>query len=88
MLGIFFPSHDAAWENTLISPGYIDAMRELVERDTGAPSLFLQGANGELGPREVFVGDIAMADRIGLQSRSARPKSGLSKSALKPPPER
>lgn len=79
MLGIFFPSHDAAWENTLISPGYIDAMRELVERDTGAPSLFLQGANGELGPREVFVGDIAMADRIGRRAGAHGQKAAYPK---------
>lgn len=38
-----------AWDNTLISPDYIGAMREVVERDTGAPCLFLQGACGELG---------------------------------------
>jgi hypothetical protein len=56
-----------AWENTLISPDYIGAMRELVERDTGAPCLFLQGASGELGPREGFVGDTAVADRNGRE---------------------
>lgn len=56
-----------AWENTLISPDYIGAMRELVERDTGAPCLFLQGASGELGPREGFVGDTAVADRNGCE---------------------
>lgn len=56
-----------AWENTLISPDYVGAMRELVERDTGAPCLFLQGASGELGPREGFVGDVAVADRNGRQ---------------------
>jgi hypothetical protein len=47
-----------AWDNTLISPDYIGAMRELVERETGAPCLFLQGASGEIGPREGFVGDL------------------------------
>ncbi len=56
-----------AWENTLISPDYVGAMRELVERDTGAPCLFLQGASGELGPREGFVGDPAVADRNGRE---------------------
>lgn len=56
-----------AWENTLISPDYIGAMREVVERDTGAPCLFLQGASGELGPREGFVGDTAVADRNGRE---------------------
>ena len=56
-----------AWDNTLISPDYIGAMREVVERDTGAPCLFLQGASGELGPREGFVGDTAVADRNGCE---------------------
>lgn len=56
-----------AWENTLISPDYVGAMREVVETDTGAPCLFLQGASGELGPREGFVGDTAVADRNGRQ---------------------
>lgn len=56
-----------AWENTLISPDYVGAMRDIVERETGAPCLFLQGASGELGPREGFVGDVAVADRNGRQ---------------------
>jgi hypothetical protein len=56
-----------AWENELISPDYIGALREVVERDTDAPSLFLQGASGELGPREGFVGDPAVADRNGFE---------------------
>ena len=57
-----------AWENTLVSPDYLGAMREVIERATGdAPCLFLQGASGELGPREGFVGDTAVADRNGRQ---------------------
>jgi len=56
-----------AWDNTLISPDYIGALRETVERETGAPCLFLQGASGELGPVEGFVGDPAVADRNGRQ---------------------
>lgn len=56
-----------AWENTLISPDYIGAMREVVEGHTGAPCLFLQGASGELGPLEGYVGDPAIADRNGRQ---------------------
>lgn len=55
-----------AWENKLISPDYVGAMRETVEAATGgAPVLFLQGASGELGPREGFVGDTAIADANG-----------------------
>lgn len=56
-----------AWENTLVSPDYVGAMREVVERETGAPSLFLQGASGDLGPRDGYVGDPAVADRNGRQ---------------------
>jgi hypothetical protein len=56
-----------AWENSAISPDYVGAMRELIEAHTGAPCLFLQGASGDLGPREGFVGDPAVADRNGRQ---------------------
>lgn len=56
-----------AWENTLISPDYVGAMREVIEPATGAPCVFLQGASGDIGPREGFVGDVAVADRNGRQ---------------------
>lgn len=56
-----------AWENTLISPDYPGAMRETIEGATGAPCVFLQGASGDLGPREGYVGDTAVADRNGRQ---------------------
>ena len=56
-----------AWKNTLISPDYVGAMREVIEQATDAPCLFLQGASGDLGPREGFVGDTAVADRNGRQ---------------------
>jgi hypothetical protein len=56
-----------AWDNTLISPDYVGAMREVIEQATAAPCLFLQGASGELGPHEGYVGDTAVADRNGRQ---------------------
>jgi hypothetical protein len=56
-----------AWQNTLLSPDFPGAMREAVEQATGAPCLFLQGASGELGPRDGYVGDPAVADRNGRQ---------------------
>jgi hypothetical protein len=56
-----------AWENTRISPDYVGAMREVIEQATGAPCVFLQGASGDIGPREGFVGDTAVADRNGRQ---------------------
>lgn len=56
-----------AWDNTLISPDYVGAMRQLVESATEAPCFFIQGASGDVGPREGFVGDLAVADRNGRQ---------------------
>jgi hypothetical protein len=56
-----------AWQNTLISPDYVGALRETIERHTAAPCLFLQSASADLGPREGFVGDTAIADRNGRQ---------------------
>lgn len=57
-----------AWENSLISPDFIGAMRETVEERTGgAPALFMQGASGELAPRHQYSGDASVADRHGRQ---------------------
>lgn len=56
-----------AWQNKLISPDYIGAMRALTEESTGAPCLFLQGASGEVSPPQQFTGDTALADRYGRQ---------------------
>ena len=55
-----------AWQNRLVSPDYVGAMRDLVEQQTGSPCLFLQGASGELAPREQYTGDTGVADRHGL----------------------
>ncbi len=51
--------------NRLLSPDYVGATREVVEDATGAPCLFLQGASGELAPREQYVSDVAVAERHG-----------------------
>ena len=56
-----------AWDNSLISPDYVGALRETVEQATGATCVFVLGACGDLGPREGFVGDTAVADRNGRQ---------------------
>jgi hypothetical protein len=56
-----------AWQNTLISPDFPGALREAVEGATGAPCVSLQGASGDVGPRDGFVGDVAVADRNGRQ---------------------
>jgi len=52
-------------KNRLLSPDFVGAMSEVVEREMQAPCLFLQGASGELAPREQYVGDPAVADRTG-----------------------
>lgn len=62
-----------AWQNELISPDFIGALRELVERETAIagseppPCIFLQGASAELGPRDGFCGEVAAADANGRQ---------------------
>lgn len=56
-----------AWNNHLLSPDYVGAAREVLERAFGAPAIFMQGASGDLGPRVGFVGDTAVADRNGRQ---------------------
>jgi hypothetical protein len=56
-----------AWENTLISPDYVGALREEVERVVGAPCIFALGPCGDLGPRRGYVGDPAIADQNGRQ---------------------
>jgi hypothetical protein len=54
-----------AWQNTLLSPDYVGAMRETVETQTKAPCIFLQGCSGELAPAEEYTGDTAIADANG-----------------------
>jgi len=56
------------WDNYLVSPDFVGAMRETVEASTdGAPSIFLQGASGELSPAHQYSGDPAIADGHGRQ---------------------
>jgi hypothetical protein len=56
-----------AWENEAISTDFIGAMRETIERETGANSFYLHGASGELSPKQQYVGDVDVADRHGRQ---------------------
>ena len=56
-----------AWQNRLLSPDFIGAAREVLEDAFGVPALFLQGASGDLAPRDDYVGDTAVADRNGRQ---------------------
>lgn len=56
-----------AWENRLISPDYPGAMREVVERETGAPCVFLLSPCGDAGPREGYSGNPRVADANGRE---------------------
>lgn len=53
------------WTNALISPDYVGALRDMVQEATGAPLLFLQGASGDLAPRDQYTHDHATARRNG-----------------------
>lgn len=54
--------------NTKVSPDYIGAMRETVEKETGgAPCLFLHGASGDMAPRRAYESDPAIADKNGRE---------------------
>ncbi len=53
------------WGNRLISPDFVGSMRELVQAETHAPCLFLQGASGELAPAEQYVAAVEKADKNG-----------------------
>ncbi len=54
-----------AWQNPLLSPDYVGPARVLVETATSAPCLFLQGASGDLAPRDQYTGDINVVERNG-----------------------
>ncbi|MBD3781118.1 MAG: hypothetical protein IE923_17890, partial [Micrococcales bacterium] len=54
-----------AHHNSLLSPDLVGAAREVVEAAAGAPCLFLQGASGELSPREQYGPGTEQADRNG-----------------------
>ena len=53
-----------AWDNTLISPDFVGALREVVWL---TKTLYSSCLCGDLGPREGFVGDTEVADRNGKQ---------------------
>lgn len=66
---VSYPCHPTtlAWDNTLISPDYVGALRETVETATGTTCMFLQAPCGDIGPRFGFVGDTEVADANGRQ---------------------
>ena len=56
-----------AWQNHLLSPDFVGAARDVLQTAFAAPALFLQGAEGDVAPRDNYVGDAAVADRNGRQ---------------------
>lgn len=72
-----------AWENTLISPDYPGALRDVVEEATGVPCVFLLSPCGDVGPKEAQQGDVKVADRNGRQLGY----SALSAWESLPPPQ-
>jgi hypothetical protein len=79
-----YPCHPTtlAWENTLLSPDYIGALRATVEKATKAPCVFLLAPCGDIGPRVGYVGDASVADQNGRQVAYA----ALSALERLPPP--
>ncbi|MEX1231028.1 MAG: hypothetical protein WEB58_12360 [Planctomycetaceae bacterium] len=79
-----YPCHPTtlAWQNSLISTDYVGAAREVVERETGVPCVFLLGPCGDIGPRVGYVGETEIADRNGRQVGHA----ALSALLALPPP--
>lgn len=71
-----------AWENTLISPDYPGAMREVMQA-VGPPCVFLLSPCGDVGPKEAQQGDVGVADRNGRQLGYA----ALSALESLPPPQ-
>ncbi len=71
------------FDNTLLSPDFVGAMRNRVESATGdAPCLFLQGASGDLSGPVQYLADPARADRYG----DALGHSALGVLGTLPPP--
>lgn len=54
-----------AHENTLISPDYVGAMRELIAEKLNVPTVFLQGASGDLAPKKQYVKHPEIVDANG-----------------------
>src|SRR5882724_6471321 len=54
--------------NRLLSPDYIGAMREVVEKETGdAMCVFMHGASGDLTPRRSYEAKAEVADQNGRE---------------------
>ena len=52
-------------DSTVVSPEYPGVVKRVVESALGGRCLFVQGACGDVGPREIFVPDLAAVRRLG-----------------------
>jgi hypothetical protein len=68
-----------AWECQMATPDYPGAARRVVEQQIGGTCLFLQGATGNIGPREGFTGDLRVYRRLGsiLGLEAAKVATGI-----------
>ena len=53
------------WQCQYATPDYPGVARQVVEQQVGGVCLFLQGATGNVGPREGFTGDLKVYRRLG-----------------------
>lgn len=53
------------WDAKVATPDYPGMAKRVVEEQVGGTCLFLQGATGNLGPRQGFTGDLAIYRRFG-----------------------
>jgi len=56
-----------AWQNEAFTPDYPGVVRRVVEAEIGGRCLFLQGAAGDIGPRQGFTGDLRVYRRLGAR---------------------
>jgi hypothetical protein len=52
-------------ENRIVTPEYPGIVKRMVESTLGGHCLFIQGAAGDIGPSELFVGDLEVYRRLG-----------------------
>lgn len=68
-----------AWQCQKATPDYPGVARVIVEQQIGGTCLFLQGATGNIGPREGFTGDLSVYRRLGsiLGLEAAKVATGI-----------
>lgn len=54
-----------AWQSRHATPDYPGMAKQIVEQQLGGHCLFLQGATGDIGPRQGFTGDLKIYRRLG-----------------------